>query len=204
MSVVGQALPSKVEARSRPKPSVEPAPARDVAPLPMAKATGRERCPDEMLPRGVEADLAVRVEDARAERRDLLPLDLSTALRSEASEASKPSRYLAELLVDGYSPPRLFRRLNAPRSEWAAGHLQGRLVVHDLVERRVLCQVSLKAKGNAEGAPIRRRLREDTRRDLEKKLYKRVRDSMDAALGSISSVLRLARNVPSARAARGS
>jgi hypothetical protein len=148
--------------------------------------------------------LAVRVEDARVERRDLLPLDLSTALRSEASAQSAQPRYLAELLVDGYSAPRLFRRLNAPRSEWAAGSLQGRLVVHDLSEHRILCQVSLRAKGNADGAPIRRRLREDTRRSLERKLYGRVREAMETALGSISSVLRLARTIPSERAARGS
>ncbi|HWA73680.1 MAG TPA: hypothetical protein VG937_15145 [Polyangiaceae bacterium] len=204
MSVASTSPPPLAQKRAPLNPVVENSSARDAAPLPVAKASGRERCPDEILPRGAEADLAVRVEDARVERRDLLPLDLSTALRSESSEQSARPRYLAELLVDGYSAPRLFRRLNAPRSEWAAGSLQGRLVVHDLSEHRILCQVSLRAKGNADGAPIRRRLREDTRRSLERKLYGRVRDAMETALGSISSVLRLARGVPSEPAARGS
>lgn len=146
----------------------------------------------------------MRVEDARDARRELLPLDLSNALRTEQGERSSQPHYLAELLVDGYSAPRLFRRLNAPRSEWAAGSLQARLVVHDLVEHRVLCQVSLRARGNADGAPIRRRLREQTRRSLENKLHERVRDAMDTALGSISSVLRLARSARVEPSARGS
>jgi hypothetical protein len=180
---------------ARPSASVEPKAASPSAEakLPVTRALGRERCPDELLPRGAEADLAVRVEDVRAERRNLLPVDLGTALRAESSERSASRRYLAELLVDGYSAPHLFRRLNAPRSEWAAGSLQGRLVVHDLATHTVLCQVPLSVRGNATGAPISRRLRESTRVSLENKLYTRARDAMDSALGSISSVLRLAR-----------
>jgi hypothetical protein len=172
--------------------------------LPVVRGASRERCPDELLPRGAEADLAVRAEDARSERRELLPLDLSTALRAEPSERSASPRYLAELLIDDYSAPRLFRRLNAPRSEWAAGRLSARLVVHDLGAQRVLCQVPLSVRGNADGAPIRRRLREATRQSLERKLYGRVRDAMDTALGSISSVLRLARSVGTEVSSQGS
>lgn len=172
--------------------------------LPAVHGAARERCPDELLPRGVDADLAVRVDDARSERRELLPLDLATALRSEPSERAASPRYLAELLIDDYSAPRLFRRLSAPRSEWAAGRLSARLVVHDLTAQRVLCQVPLSVRGNADGAPIRRRLREATRQSLERKLYRRVRDAMDAALGSISSVLRLARGVRLEPSSQGS
>jgi hypothetical protein len=172
--------------------------------LPAVQGVRRERCPDELLPRGAEADLAVRVEDVRAERRNLLPVDLGAALRAESSGRSTSRRYLAELLVDGYSAPRLFRRLNAPRSEWAAGSMQARLVVHDLATHHVLCQVPLSVRGNATGAPISRRLRESTRQALENKLYARARAEMDTALGSISSVLRLARGTQIEGSAQGS
>lgn len=126
------------------------------------------------------------------------------ALATASEERGPDGRYLAQLLIDGYSAPRLFRRLNAPRSEWAAGSLQARLVVHDLEAGRVLCQVPLRVRGDAAGAPISRRMRESTRAVLDTKLYARTRDAMDAALGSISSVLRLARGTVTADAARGS
>jgi hypothetical protein len=176
------------------------------APLPAAQGSARERCPDELLPHGSPAvsSLAVRVEDARLERRNLLPLDLSSALNAGPSVREPASGYLAQLLIDGYSAPRLFRRLDAPRSEWAAGHLQARLVVHDLRAGRVLCQVPLRVRGDASGAPISRRMRESTRTALETKLYARTREAMIAALGSISSVLRLAHGAALEDSARGS
>lgn len=170
-------------------------------------ARGRERCPDEFLSRNASADteLALRVEDARADRRTILPLDLIVALGG-GPDVGIPSgaRYAAELLISAYDAPRHFRRLNAPRAEWAAGRLQAQLVVWDLGERRVICQAPLSVRGDASGAPIRRRLRESTRRSLEGKLQERARGEMNTAISSISSVFRL-RPPPSTKpSARGS
>jgi hypothetical protein len=162
------------------------------------ESRGRERCPDELLSRAAaDSVLAVRVHDLRADRRELLPLELSLALETarpaavETDLGERP-RFVADLLVDVYSNPRLFRRLNALHSEWAAGRLEGRLVVRDERERRALCQVPLKVRGSAADAPISRRLREGTRAALETKLYRAVNQEMRVALSGISGVLRLA------------
>ncbi len=151
----------------------------------------RQRCPDELLPRGVarETTLAVRVRDARGDRRQLLPLSLRTALETPGSNPE--ARYFAELRIDSYSSPRLFRRLNAPRSEWAAGSLQGSLLIQDTQRRSTLCQAPLRALGDAREAPISRRMRESTRRALETKLRQRTRGELDGTLAKISSVFTL-------------
>lgn len=181
-----------------------PSAVSDPATLAELGARGRERCPDEVLSRGsaAQTELAVRIADARADRRSILPLDLAESLGSEAPAADAP--YAAELLVSAYEAPHHFRRLNAPRSEWAAGRLEAQLLVWDLQGRRVVCQAPLKVRGDATGAPLRRRLRESTRQLLETKLYGRVRTEMQKSIAGISSVFRLAPNRKPVELAQGS
>jgi hypothetical protein len=99
--------------------------------------------------------------------------------------------YLAELRIEDYSEPRLFRRKDAPRSEWAAGLVAGRVVVFDLEAKRAICQAPLMARGDATSAPIRRRLREMTRERLRQELQDRSWSAMQSALASITSRLAL-------------
>jgi len=152
----------------------------------------RRRCPDELLPRGAsEAALPVRVTDARTDRREILPLALRTALQGPTKEPAELPRYFAELRVERYESPKLFRRLSAPRSEWAPGILRARLMVQDAEARATLCQAEVRFTGDAREAPIRRRLREMTRNSLQQKLLTGTLAQMESALSGISSVLRL-------------
>jgi hypothetical protein len=175
--------------------------------LPKASSAERVRCPDDLLPRRSASDTAllVRLHDTRQERRHLLPWTFLQALESPQfallqSEAPlepplrelAARRYVARVLVDTYSGPRLFRRKDAAKSEWDAGAFSGRLVVHDLVLQRALCQAPLRVRGNADAAPIRKRLRETTRERLTNELHQGTRAAVSAALASISSVLTLA------------
>lgn len=188
-----EARDAVVAAQAPPAPKAaqqDLAPVADFPVIPSSRE--RERCPDDVLPRGsAETTLQIRVHDVRRDRRELMPLDLSLALQSKPRGGERP-RYVADLLIEVYSNPKLFRRRNAPRSEWAAGKLEGRLVIRDTRERRALCQVPLRVRGNAADAPISRRLREMTRASLEHKLYRAVNHELRVALGGISGVLTLA------------
>ena len=109
------------------------------------------------------------------------------ALALDALDALAKRPYLAELRIETYSEPNLFRRKDAPRSEWNPGVIAGRLVVYDLSERRALCQAPVLVRGNAEGMPIRRRLREQTRAKLREALNERTYAELEGALASITS-----------------
>ena len=66
------AAPQPREREPAPRSNVsvaQPAAVSVTPQLPIVRGSARERCPDELLPRGAEGDLAVRVEDVRAERR---------------------------------------------------------------------------------------------------------------------------------------
>jgi hypothetical protein len=155
----------------------------------------RRRCPDDLLPRSNEqTSLAVRVVDVRADRKELLPLSLRSALGC-APEGATP-RYVAELQIESYASPRLFRRLDAPHSEWAAGHLRAHLLVEDVAEHTTLCQAEVSVRGDARDAPIKRRLRESTRSALQQELQRRARTGMVSALSGISSVFELREAAP--------
>lgn len=120
-----------------------------------------------------------------------------------ALAALERRRYLAELRIEAHSDPKLFRRKDAPRSEWAPGAIAGRLVVYDLVTGRALCHARVDVRGDATGAPIRKRLREQTREKLRAALYDRTWAALEGALASITGRLVLPdptrRNDPSQR-----
>lgn len=175
--------------------------------LPRAASAVRVPCPDHLVPRASAKDtaLVMRLHDTRQERRHLLPWTFRQALESPQfallqSEAPLEQplrelaarRYVARLLVDAYSGPRLFRRKDAPKSEWDAGAFSGRLVVHDLVAQRALCEAPVRVRASADAAPIRKRLREMTRERLTSALHDGTRAAVSAALASITSVFTLA------------
>ncbi|MGC4093994.1 MAG: hypothetical protein QM756_40015 [Polyangiaceae bacterium] len=99
-------------------------------------------------------------------------------------------------MVEGYSAPYNFRRLEALHSEWSPGKLDARLVVYDLETRAVLCIAPVHVRGDATGAPLSRRLRESTRNDLTRKLHGRALSEMGVALSGMSRVLRLPETEP--------
>jgi len=186
-----------------------------------AAAVAHLRCPDERLELSASAQnrMLLRVRDARAERRSILPLELLQTLapdelapwrdaagallplRGDSSEPRASAllqlqslgerRFLGEIVIEAFAAPHNFRRLNALHSEWAAGRLDARLVVYDLEARGVLCVAEVHARGDASGAPLARRLRESTRNDLERKLYGRAVRELSVALSGITHVLRL-------------
>ena len=182
------------------------------AELPRPSAEGRRRCPDETLTNPASTPLPLRLRDVRLDRRQLLPLRLTNTL-STASALSVAehlragderaageldpllklgdSRYLAELLVEVYQAPKLFRRKDAPRSEWSAAALNGRLVVYDLIEARPLCDAPIDVRISGDGQPIRRRLRDVTRERMTAELERTTRAELERALRTASSAFTL-------------
>ena len=181
--------------------------------LPVPGKDSRRRCPDETLAHVDRAPLPVRLRDVRTDRRQLLPLRLTTVLTSESalriadylrtSEEEKSdvevaaltelasTRYLAELLVDVYQSPRLFRRKDAPRSEWSSALLTGRLVVYDLSEARPLCDSPIEVRVSGDGQPILKRLRDVTRQRMTGELERTTRAELERALHAASNVFTL-------------
>lgn len=116
--------------------------------------------------------------------------DESARRALEVIEILERRPYLAEIVVESLVEPRLFRRKKAPRSEWSAGHLVGRLVVYELRSERGICQAPLKVNGDLRGATIRHTLRERTRERLLAALLDRTWSAAEAALSAISFKLR--------------
>ena len=180
--------------------------------LPAPSAEGRRRCPDETLANAAYAPLPLRLRDVRRDRRQLLPLRLTQTLSTasalavaehlragdeRAAGGLEPllkladSRYLAELLVEVYQAPKLFRRKDAPRSEWSAAVLNGRLVVYDLIEARPLCHAPIDVRISGDGQPIRRRLRDATRERMTFELERTTRAELERALRTASNAFTL-------------
>ena len=98
---------------------------------------------------------------------------------------------LVALHITSYSKPHVFRRKGVIRSEWDAGTIGGRLVVYDLERAAPLCQSWLSVRGDATGAPLRRRLREMTRNRLHKELLDLTWKSMKDKLAQLSANLEM-------------
>ena len=177
-------------------------------PLP-SEASSRRRCPEETLAQAGPA-LPLRLRDVRSDKRQLLPLRLTTTLTSTSArrvgdylragegegETTPPSslaelRYLAEFAIEAYTAPRLFRRKDAPRSEWSSALLAGRLIVYDVIEGRPLCDSRIDARISGEGRPIRRALRDATRERMTSELERSARAELERALATMSSAFRL-------------
>lgn len=157
------------------------------SPLPLRLVTSLESDEFSAVLTHLSGGAAALWEPAQA--KPVSPEAASAVLEELRALGERP--YLAELHVEGYADPRLFRRKDAPRSEWAAGYVSGRLVVFDLDAKRPICHAPVYARGDATGAPIRTRLRETTRERLRKELQDKAWSAMEAAMASISSRLHL-------------
>ncbi len=137
---------------------------------------------------------------ARTFRRTKSLEDAVIAQRELASLARRP--FLAMAHVINYGEPRLTRKPNAPRRHWVPGVLDTLLVVYDLHERAPLCQVRVTVQNDTTDAPIRLRMRSDTRERLKDQLGEIWHEKAAAQLGSISAFLSWPVNVPPERKGR--
>lgn len=153
--------------------------------LPLALRASLETAEFSRLGGYFHAGAAALWDDDQLEPRD----EAAAAAALAELKALLAVRFLAELHVDSYSTPSLFRRRAAPRSEWAPGQLAGLFVIRDLSEGKILCQAPLHVRPDVHDAPVRRRLREATRQRLEQRLQEGVWQAMHTALASMSSVL---------------
>lgn len=120
------------------------------------------------------------------------PSDMESAKRAlDALDAIQKRPYLGQLVIESYADPKLFRRKDARTSEWAPGEVRGRFVVYEMQSNRPICQAPLVVRGDAQDAPVSRRMREVTREKVREALLDRVWSGMESALSSISSRLSL-------------
>jgi hypothetical protein len=150
--------------------------------------------PLEVLGRLESDEFAIAVSHLSGGRAALWDPEAARPLNVEAGQAAlaeldrlRHLRYAAEIRIVTYSSVRLFRRKGKRRSEWHAGVLAFDLAVYDLTEGRLLCHNSAVARGDASGAPIRRRLRERTRLELQRSLADRTWQEAREALDQIST-----------------
>lgn len=143
--------------------------------------------PDELLPLrsilGVDASFSVDGSGNAPSAEALAQVaDRLGALRSR--------RFVAELRITSYAPPRVTRKAGAVRSEWVAGVLGADLVVFDRAQEQALCQSPLLVRNRVAEAPLTRRLRADTRDRLLVELAEALRDAAATSLPSLSGYLR--------------
>ena len=171
-----------------------------------ARVAPKDLIPLEVIARLETDDFAGVLRHLRGGRAALWDPVAARPLSREAGQAAleelgrlRAARLLAEVRILGYTAPHLFIRKGALRREWNAGFLAFDLVVSDLNARTALCRAPGSVRGDASTAPIRRRLREQTRLMLQRQLADRTWAAMGDALGRIST--RLALPDPTLRAA---
>jgi len=90
-----------------------------------------------------------------------------------------------------YGAPRLIHKIGRRRPEWVPGILDTWLAIYELYEDRPLCQVRVTVRNDTRDAPIRRRLKSQTRERLIRELGGSLRARSRIALSRISSALRM-------------
>lgn len=188
--------------------------AKDWSALRSAK---EEKCDDARfgsLP-AEERTLVLAVRDARFEKKQLLPLALSSPLTQPKLHALRdelgllpPGRAPSEVLVaeveglgkrrfagvfhvtEHYGAERVFR-VDRGRWEWLPGTLVAWLGIHDASSGAALCQTLLVVKNDVRSAPLAARLKSDTRERLVRELGRDARAEAARALRRISERLEL-------------
>jgi hypothetical protein len=227
------ACDQQAQAASGPRPPrAEPAPARpsdraaSYAKLTpwltrhdeLPRRVGERHCPDDVI-RGQatqenERTLMLRVEDARVEKKSVLPLHVTSAVssldlgeleaavtREEIGNLDRDSaaridwlasrRFVGVFHVIDYSTPRWIHRLDRAKSEWVAGWLTAWLVVHDARTGDALCSTQVTVRNDTTGAPLQRRLRSETAERLTGELGSSLRSRTRESLARISDALRI-------------
>ena len=171
-----------------------------------------------------ERTLSLRVIDARYDTRSVLPLrvtrhliepdlnaldavlggiepgDVEGALAQVARLEER--RYVGAYHVIHYASPRWFVRTTTMRPAWNAGRFDAWFVIHDAKTGEAKCAARVTVNGDATNAPLRTRLRSDTRDRLTTELGERTRSATEDALGRITGELRLPSRAASTLARR--
>jgi hypothetical protein len=163
-----------------------------------ARAQPKHLLPLEIIVRLETDDFVGVVRHLRGGRAALWDPTAARPLSREAGEAAlgeldrlRAAPLVAQVQILEYTPPHLFIRKGALRYQWDPGSLAFDLLVYDLSARKAVCQAPAVVRGDASNAPIRRRLREQTRLSLQRQLADRAWVALGDALGRISSHLAL-------------
>lgn len=183
-------------------------------PLPAPKRMKDSQCADLGSLDDDERLLSLRVVDARYDKRWVLPMrvtrhltapDLNQleAVLAGADESGDPKsalaavarfsrqRFIGAYHVIHYESPKWVVRADSMRPRWNAGRLDAWFAIHEAATGIPRCAARLTVIGNAEGAPVRARLRSDTRDKLTTALGVRAREATRDALARIAPELKL-------------
>ncbi len=183
------------------------------------KRLAEQRCPDDALRASAETEreIALRVEDARFEKKTLLPLRLTNELVSVDAAALETAtlpdstrketeldetlvkrvewlasrRYLGVFHVTDYGAPKWIHRIDRLKPEWVPGYLVAWLVIHDAKTGEPACSTLVHVKNDVGGAPIAARERSETSDRLTRALGAALRGEAPRALARMSAVLHL-------------
>jgi hypothetical protein len=175
-----------------------------------------QRCPDaELGSRPAAArELSLRVVDARYDKRRVIPMrvtrhvtapDLNRldqvlagveapqelAAAATSVERLSRQRYVGVHHVVHYVAPKWVVRVGRVKPIWEAGRLDSWFAVHEAETGKALCATRITVIGDATGAPIRVRLRSETRDRLTDSLGDGLRRATSGALARISGALLL-------------
>jgi hypothetical protein len=106
-----------------------------------------------------------------------------------AELAARP--FVAVAHVINYAEPRLTLKPNARHREWIPGVLDAILAIYDADDDDPICQIRVTVRNDVTDAPIRVRLRSDTREQLKHRLGEHWRSRAARELPRISSFLEL-------------
>lgn len=174
-------------------------------------------CPDQALRQSGLSDdertLAWRVEDARYEKKSLLPLRVTRELVSpspadleatltdaRADEAKRAAeavswlerrRFVGTFHVVDYAAPKVIHRIDRAKPEWVGGWLSAWLVVHDAKTGAALCATPVHAKIDTSKTSLDKRRRSELTEELTSSLSLALRQAAPGALSKITSELSL-------------
>jgi len=179
------------------------------------KKLSEQPCPDDAIRAAASSDdertVALRAQDARWEKRSLIPLRVTrevtspdpTSLESELISSGpridtqladqidwlSRRRYVGVFHVLDYSSPRVIHRLGHAKPEWVAGWALAWLVIHDAKTGESLCATQIQVKNDVSAAPLEKRRRSDVTEQLTSAIGKKLREAAPAALAKISTEL---------------
>ncbi|MBI3200547.1 MAG: hypothetical protein HYZ29_03320 [Myxococcales bacterium] len=184
---------------------------------PALKTAREEKCDDgkwQGLP-PESRTLVLSVRDARFEKKQLLPLDLTGPLTAPKLHALRddlalsppgqapPSSVTDEIrsldgrrfvgvfhVTEHFGADRVFRT-DRGRWEWTPGTLVAWLAVHDAATGAALCQTQMVVKNDTRSAPLAPRLKSDTRQRLTRELGRDLKSEAARALRRITLLLEM-------------
>lgn len=180
--------------------------------LPTPRRLRQVACPKFELANERERELGLAVVDARYDTRSVLPLEVTRHLIQpdlhridavlagierpdeldaalETAQRLAGQRFIGAYHVIHYKGPKWYVKTSTMRPAWDAGRLDAWFVVHDAKSGEALCSTRIQIAGDATGAPLRVRLRSDTRDRLARALGERMRAATSPALAAISNGL---------------